>query len=56
MARDLPRKAGMLRLIPRALGIVTTSRDAVHTRRYCFRLAEIERSDHRHEAHLSYAA
>jgi hypothetical protein len=58
VADVLPRNAGMLRLIARAPGIVTTSRDedAVHVTVLFPASAELERSDHRQEAHLSYAA
>jgi acyl-CoA hydrolase/GNAT superfamily N-acetyltransferase len=58
VADILPRNPSMLRLIARAPGIVTTSRDedAVHVTVLFPASAEVQPSDHQQEVHLSYAA
>jgi hypothetical protein len=58
VADILPRNASMLQLIARAPGIVTTSRDAdaVHVTVLFPASAEVQRSNHRQQAHLRSAA
>jgi len=58
VADILPRNSSMLRLIARAPGVVTTSRDedAVHVTVLFPASAEVQRSDHQQQAHLRYAA
>jgi acyl-CoA hydrolase/RimJ/RimL family protein N-acetyltransferase len=58
VADILPRNASMLRLIARAPGIVTTSRDedAVHVTVLFPASAEVQRSGHRQQGHLRSAA
>jgi len=58
VADILPGNASMLRLIARAPGIVTTSRDedAVHVTVLFPASAEVQQSDHQQQAHLRYAA
>src|SRR5499427_7652765 len=56
VADILPGNASMLRLIARAPGIVTTSRDedAVHVTVLFPASAEVQQSDHQQQAHLRY--
>jgi RimJ/RimL family protein N-acetyltransferase len=58
VADILPGNSGMLRLIARAPGVVTTSRDedAVHVTVLFPASAEVQRSDHQQQAHLRSAA